>query len=466
MPDRPHLLILMPDQLRADCLGCAGHPTVRTPNIDRIAADGVRFSQATTVSPVCMSARASFISGRYPHNHGMWTNSGELPADDATFFHLLRAAGYHTAHVGKSHYYSHADQHMRSRETYMHARGFETVHETTGPWATTGTESYMTDRWRELGLYDAFRRDYAERKAARSLDPPQHLTRPSPLPAEEYLDSYVGRIATEFVRDYDDPRPLCLFVGFPGPHEPWDAPGEYATMYPPASVPDPIPVPEQKLPEAIAGKLDFERATGLDADTVRRIRANYYGKISLIDRWVGEILGTFEARGWLDDLHILFWSDHGEMAGDHGRLYKGVFHESSIRVPFIVRAPGRAPAGTTSDAPAETVDLAATLLDLAGLEPSARVRGASLLPSANNPQHVLREDQLSEIRFGGINNIMLRSREHKYVVDQAGLGYMLYGLANDPTEQRNLAGDAGAAALEGELRERLFRRLLASQDQM
>ncbi|MFO7898963.1 MAG: sulfatase-like hydrolase/transferase, partial [Planctomycetota bacterium] len=359
MPDRPHILILMPDQMRADCMSCARHPAVRTPNIDRIATEGVRFEQATTVSPVCMSARASFISGRYPHSHGMWTNRGRLPADALTLFHVLRDAGYFTAHIGKSHYYSHGGRpgektHMREYEGYMHARGFDAVHETTGPWATTSMRSYMTDRWEELGLYETFLDDYRMRWDGRREG--THPTTPSPLPVEEHLDSYVGRVATEFVRDHDGDRPLCLFVGFPGPHEPWDAPGDYAAMYDPADLRDPIPRPEAA--RAAGDRKDFEPTPGLDAPTARRLRANYLGKISLIDHWVGEILAAYEQRRWLDELCVVFWSDHGEMAGDHGRLYKQTFHESSVRVPTLVRAPGRVRTGSTSAALAETVDIA------------------------------------------------------------------------------------------------------------
>src|SRR5437660_2542435 len=97
---QPHIVILMTDQQRADCMSCAGHPQLRTPNIDRIEREGMRFAQATTVSPICMSARASFASGVYPHNHGVWANQGELPATDETFFQLLQNAGYYTAQVG------------------------------------------------------------------------------------------------------------------------------------------------------------------------------------------------------------------------------------------------------------------------------------------------------------------------------------------------------------------------------
>jgi hypothetical protein len=140
-----------------------------------------------------MPARASFVSGLYPHNHGLWVNRGALPADDETFFHHLQRIGYHVMYVGKSHFYSHGGFHLREREPYMHCRGIDTVHETTGPWATTTTRSYMTDHWETRGLYEVFKQDYEKRREAGAV----HCTWPSPLPEEEHLDSYVGRVACE-----------------------------------------------------------------------------------------------------------------------------------------------------------------------------------------------------------------------------------------------------------------------------
>jgi len=465
MSDRPNILILMPDQFRADCLSCAGHPMIRTPNLDRLAAGGVRFSQATTPSPICMSARASFISGRYPHNHGMWTNRGRLPTDDETFFQLLQRSGYHTAHFGKSHYYPHGKGHMRDHEAYMHARGFDTVHETTGPHATMQMDSYMTDRWAEKGLLDAFRADYPARAKYQKDHGGAPAVWPSPLPVEEFMDSYVGARAVEFIRGYDRADPLCLFVGFPGPHEPWDAPGEYASMYDPTKTPPAIPAGEsvEKLPDRLRERAEFRPASGLDAGGIQRIRANYYGKSSLIDHWIGEILTACEDRGLAGERLVVFWSDHGEMAGDHGRLYKSTYHESAVRVPLILHREGRVPAGRVSDGLAEVVDIFPTVLEAAGIDPSARALGASLLPAAADPARDHKDSQLSEIDAFGGRSFMLRTRAHKYAADDQGRGLMLYDLAADPDEQHNRIADPAAAALEGELRDRLFRRLLAAQ---
>lgn len=456
----PHIMILMPDQQRADCMGCAGHPIIKTPNMDRLAAEGTRFAEATTVSPICMPARASFASGLYPHNHGMWTNKGELPAEDETFFQILQRAGYCTAHIGKSHYYEHArDLHMRDREPYMHVRGLEYVHETTGPHATCHTASYMTDDWERKGLWDLFKNDYAERAKANGA-----MVRPSPLPVEDFLDSYVGRHAVDFLNAYDDERPLCLFVGFGGPHEPWDAPGEYASMYAPSDVPAPIPAPEPPGagPEWLRKKSDFSAWPPEVLRQTAAIRANYCGKISLIDHWFGEILKACSRKGWRDNLLVAFWSDHGEMLGDHGRFYKTTFHESSVRVPLILRWPGRIPAGAVSNALAEIIDVFPTILEAAGCAPSHRCLGRSLWPVLREPGAEMRDFQLSEIQFGQ-RNIMIRSRSRKYVVDEQCRAFMMFDLENDPHERMNLLFGGNHGGMEAELREALLKRLVEAQ---
>ena len=459
MPDLPHILIIMPDQLRADALGCAGHPMVKTPNIDRIAGEGMRFTNAVTPSPVCMPARASFISGRYPHQHHMWWNAGSLPADDETFFHHLQASGYHTAHIGKSHYYPHIG-HLRDYEPYMRARGFDYVHEVTGPHATVNADSYMTDHWRELGILDAFRDDYRKRDKLSVW--------PSPHPWEEFQDSYVGGHAVDYVADLAPDMPTCTFVGFGGPHEPWDAPEPYASMYDPADTPSAIP-PEEGgdwLSDHARHWLHKGRIEGMTAEHIAAIRANYYGKISIVDHWVGRILDAYEQRGWLDNTLIIFWSDHGDMTGDHGRLHKIVHYRGSVDVPFIVRWPGFVPEGETSDALVQAVDIFPTLTELARRKVSDRIAGKSLWPILRGKEESVRETAFSEVtrNRGQDRTVLVRTARCAYSVDQTGQGYGLYDLERDPEERVNLVGHPDYEDVECDMRDRLIRFLLSEQD--
>ena len=475
MPEtRPNILVIMTDQQRGDALGCAGHPVLQTPHLDAIAAQGVRFANAFTVSPLCMPARASFLSGAYPHNHGLWTNratpSNELPAGDETVFQQLRRAGYHTGHIGKGHYYSwNLVSHLKEREGYVHGLGFDYVHETTGPHFARHIRSLMTDHWERLGIYQTFKAGYGlgSGSGPGGRRRPWDIT-PHPLSVEEHLDSYVGRIGKEFIESYQGSQPFALFVGFGGPHEPWDAPGVYATMYDPAQIPPPIPAAEPGpwVPEAAAARMRAGRIEGLGGPQAQQVRANYYGKITLIDHWVGQIVDAVERRGWTNSTLVVFLSDHGEMAGDHQRLHKVVFYESSIRVPLLVSWPGHTTPGAVADGLAESIDVVPTLLEAAGAPPMLRALGRSLWAALREPPARRRDDVLSEVRAeqgGAVNTLMLRTERYKYALDQEGEGYLLHDLQEDPREQVNLIGHPAHHALEADLRERLFRRLVKCQ---
>ncbi len=453
--EQPNILILMTDQQRADCLGCAGHPQLRTPNMDRLAAEGVRFSHACTDSPLCMPARNSFITGQRVHRHGVWGNGGELPAGYESFFLRLQQAGYYTAHIGKSHYYPHGDVHMREREPWMRRRGFDHVDEIGGPLATCwNTESRMTDRWRKKGLYEIYKQDYEKR-----FEHGRHkAVWPSPLPVEEHADSYVGRRAVEFMTGYDAEQPFCAFVGFGGPHEPWDAPGDYATMYDPTGTPAHIPPqaaePGPWVPEHAARWQTVGRRDDLTEDLIRRFRANYYGKISLIDHWFGRIFEACERRGFMEDLVVIFWSDHGDMLGDHGRVYKTRFYESAVRVPFIVRAP-RIVSGSVSPALTQTVDIMPTVLEAAGVPLPEDGDGLSLWPVLRDPDADFRDAALSEVRSADSNNAMIRTERWKLAAHQDGTPYMLHNLQEDPHELSNMIGHPDCAAVQERLQARL-----------
>ncbi len=450
MPDRPDILMIMPDQMRADCMGCAGNEAIETPNLDELAEGGARFSHCCTSSPVCMPARYSFVSGTYPHNHGMWANVGRQDPFDETIFHRLQGAGYYTAHIGKSHFYGHGDFHAREWEPYMHARGYDHVHETAGPWANARMGSYLTDYWEEQGdLWDVYKEDYERRRDA---DGP--AVWPSPHSVEDYQDSYVGRVARDFVADYSGDEPLCMYVGFPGPHMPWDAPGEYAEMYDPEDMPEPIEPQDapEWLSETAREYHGHLRRDGLDETDFRRMAANYYGKISLLDRWIGEILQAQEARRGLDNTIVVFWSDHGEMLGDHRRINKCVFYQGALRVPLIVHWPGMQSAAIRDELCSQ-IDIFPTLLDGLDIEPSKRTMGRSLIPALRGDDAPADQEALSEVD----SYTMLRTRRYKYVVDDRAEGVQLNDMEEDPEETVNLCGREDMAAVEAEMRDRLLR---------
>ncbi len=457
MASRPNILIIMPDQFRADALGCAGHPVFRTPHLDRLAREGVHFTHAYATSPLCMPARASVLTGTYPHNHHIQGNRGQLPADDETFAQLVQQAGYHTAYIGKSHFYPHGrGVDMVAYEPYMHARGFEDVHEVAGPQAMVTTENYLSRHWRERGLLERYREDYRRRHQYGA-----HAVWPSPLPEDEFLDSYIGARAVEWLERYDDSRPFCAWIAFGGPHTPWDAPGRYATMYDPAALPDPLPAetPGEWVPAHARERMLAGRDEAFTPEVSRRAMANYGGKVTLIDDWIGRLLDVLDRRGWTENTLVIFWSDHGEMGGDHLRHGKVVFYESSVRIPLILRWPAALPAGRRTDALVEQIDLFGTIIEATGAPASARAFASSLLPLARGQVEQLHDAVYAEVH----RTIMIRTPRYKYAVDPQARGFLLHDLDADPHEQRNLIGHPAHVATERELREQLFTWLVSTQ---
>ena len=354
----PNVLFLMTDQQRADAMSCSSDGSwVKTPNLDRIAAEGVRFTNCTTTTPICIPARVTLATGLYPHNTHVWSNLNyALPETAQTWMRVLRDMGYRTSIFGKTHLHPHRGD-LRDREYLLHAWGLDDVDEIGGPRASAAVMSHMTARWEEKGLLEAYRADFAERFANKP-----HVARPSVLPLEEYADVYVGQKAKQYLSTYDHNQPWFCWVTFGGPHEPWDAPEPYASMYDPAAMPEPQPRPTEadsdKRPQGWLDTYMERRTPKFDDGDQAAMRANYAGNVSLIDDQIGEILATIEQRGELDNTIIAFTSDHGEMNGDWDLIYKMNFLDSSARVPLLFRSPKTVnEGGKVIDAPVENIDL-------------------------------------------------------------------------------------------------------------
>ena len=425
------ILVLMTDQHRFDWVGV---PHVRTPTLDSLAAEGLRLTRCYTTSPICMPARTSFLTGMYPHNFGMWDNVGRLQDTGDSCLHAIREAGYGTCHVGKSHLYPHGfGKDLRSEEPYMHALGWDDIRECTGPLSTQTTKSILTDFFEANGILDLFMEDYRRRKEV-GMD---LAFWPSPLPDGKHADDFIGMQAVDYIASSDRSKPLYLFVGIGGPHNPWDPPQRFDTY---RSEDMPTPLPRDPAPQWLSGPaLEFHRKLmGHHKDTTgeqfARLRALYSGKVEHVDSVMGRVLEAWHAtRG--RDTWVLFWSDHGEMAGDKGRCHKETFFESSAHVPAILRPPGGASAPVTSDGLVSLTDLTATVLDAAGCEPQANVFGLSVRPaldgSAVGSSAVVSEINDVTMVFDGRWKMTLNTRNDVL---------QLFDLTEDPTESLNLAG--------------------------
>lgn len=456
---QPNILFIMTDQQRWDAMGCSGG-WIDTPHMDRIAKEGIRFTNCVTTSPVCISARASMATGLYPHNTGIWHNAEHTLAPDApTWMQSVREAGYRTSLFGKTHLHPHKGD-LRDQEHLMHAYGLDDVDEIGGPRASARVLSHMTAAWEQNGLWDAYRQDFDERFSNKA-----HVVRPSTLPLEWYADVYVGRQARTYLSNYERQEPWCCWVSFGGPHEPWDTPEPHASRHLRADMPEPAARPRDSG-DRPRGTIDdrFANAPRLDPGDVEAMRVDYAGKVSLIDEQIGTILDTLEARGELENTVIILTSDHGEMNGDAGLIYKENFLDGAVRVPMLVRTPDTIAsdrAGTSNDSFVEWFDAGPTIVELAGGTIAHPNFARSLAPVMTGATSVHRQNAISEYR----EETMILNDEWKMAVNADHQPYLLFDRITDPGETRNLAGHADMRDVEAGLLDAMNEFIVGTQVQ-
>lgn len=447
--DRPNLLVIMADQLRHDWLSVCGTPGVSTPAIDGLSARGVRFTNLTTNSAICVPARLALATGLRPERINAWGNEAMLQPGDTTYYQRLRDSGYRVGIVGKldlakrdiyngyrgdrPQVYSWGFTHPLEAEGKMHARGH--AGKPLGPYGF----------WlQERGLFESFCEDY-ERRMAEIFDalttssaPPYAgtgLYRDSVLPSDAFEDVWLGERAVEWIQTVPDDFPWHLFVSFVGPHDPFDPPTEWADQFRDAPVPDHVAAVEAGRPGYV-----WPSRWGLSSEEVRAARRQYSAATALIDAQVARILDVVRKRGLEDNTYVVFTSDHGEMLGDLGLFEKSVAYDPAMRVPLIVVGPDIAPG--VVDAPVELADLNPTLCDLARLTTQPGLDARSFTP-------LLRNDTSSAARTVAVCSQQhyraIRSTTHKYIANRNTHRFSrpddpdeVYDLIADPYETRNL----------------------------
>jgi arylsulfatase len=461
MAVRPNILLLMSDQHRADIVGYAGDPVVHTPNIDRLAAQGVSFDRAYCQGPLCMPSRASVITERYVRDHGVFENSSEVPAGMPTFLHRLREAGYHTAEIGKMHLWAHGltqAGHTRDMNWRLEQLGFAEAIETVGKLATVRHDSYYTDYLRERGLLDTYRKFIAgHRHAMRARGgPPSWTAEPVPLEIRDYADVWHGMRTARWIDEYDRAQPFFLWVGFPGPHDPWDAPVAAVERYRAADIPMPRSTELPELPGTgplqifLRAMMTYSDSDTMTTDAIAKMRRAYYANVTLIDEAVGAIVAALERRSMLDHTWIIYTTDHGEMMGEHRMLAKMVFYEPSVRVPLVLRPPGGVAPRTISER-AQLLDVAATMRGIADAPALENSEGQSMLAAIRGEHEYAPRRALPTENFGFA--AFIRDR-HKLVVYEDTLEpVQLFDLAEDPAEDRNRVKDPDYASVVDEMME-------------
>lgn len=442
-----NLLFITTDQQRWDSLPCYGLDFMQTPNLDRLAREGLVVERCVVPGAVCVPCRAAIMTGQYPSTTGVLTNGTWLRPDTPTWPALLSDAGRKTAAIGKMHFY---------------------------PWDTLGgfDERIIAEDKRHVYLPD----DHVQFLRERGLERPHPATDPGyfeslgapvkPWPKEYHIDAFVGDQAAAWI-ERNGQTPFAAWVSFPGPHDPYDPPQEMAEMYYDAPIPAPIgsaaeladkPPAQRKQGQGTLTnamfQIDPSQAT---PEQYRRWRAHYYANISLIDESIGKILAALERQGILDDTLIIFTSDHGDALGDHGLAYKGFFYDSMVHVPLILRGPG-VPEGQRSPALVSTLDLIPLFFHTCEVAPPATLQGADLRPLFQDPTATIRSAAFCELT----GRAMVQSDTHKYAHYSDGSAE-LYDLHQDPQEVYNLAGRPDYSAIERELQARLLDHWLANQ---
>ncbi|TDD20076.1 hypothetical protein E1218_23030 [Kribbella turkmenica] len=474
MTSRPNILLLCTDQQRFDALGAYGNDEIMTPNLDRLAAQGALFNQCYVQNPVCAPSRASLMTARYVHSHGLWANGVSLPSTERMFTRDLADAGYDCGLAGKLHLAACIDDRTEQR----HDDGFRIFRWAHDPGhASPGNQYHRSLEERFPSLYSA------------AMDPGSPVTF-GDLPTEAHFTRWVAEETIGYLRTgRDAARPFFFVANFFDPHHPFGAPQEYLNRYDAGALKAPIGSAEDLAGKpAIYAEASRRSYAGSEkgfveytADEILAAKAAYYAMVTFVDDEIGRILDVLDEQELTDNTIVVFTSDHGEMLGDHQLMLKGpMMFDCAVRVPLVIRWPGVIEPGSRPEELVQWIDLAPTFMDAAGLPPMGRAQGQSLLPliagqiAADGAD--FRDWALSEHRNSshpyepGVYTTMLRHDRWKVVVhhgapvtsrDRTG---ELYDLVDDPDELTNLWDDPQHTPLRLAMQEKLLDVLVATED--
>ncbi len=443
---QPNLVFVLADQLRLSACGYAGETRAHTPNLDRFAAESTSFSNAVSGHPMCAPMRASLFTGMYSSSTGMVINELRMNPNQVCFGHVLEAGAFDTAYIGKWHLWASSPDHSLVENQFVPP----------GPYRL-GMDGYWAgyNFWHQY--YDAF---YFE-------DDPQ------PIRVEGYEPDAQTDMALRWLEDRPDPeRPFALFLSYGTPHDPWtwdNVPAEYADMFREVSFGLP--------PNYADGSAEYWNPRMTREWWLENVKPNipawrqvYQAMIANLDWNFGRLLAALDRLGLRQDSIVVFTSDHGEMFGAHGRIAKLIFYEEACRVPFLMRWPGRVPAGQDSDVCLNTPDIMPTLLSMLGLPLPGGMEGMDLSAcategSGREPVAALMQGMGHTYLWeDGFEWRALRDKRYTYAVHRVDRREELYDNLADPYQMRNLAGEPGWDGLVERFRAQLGTRMAAIGD--
>ncbi|MEX0653433.1 MAG: sulfatase-like hydrolase/transferase [Phycisphaeraceae bacterium] len=438
MTQPKNVIFVMTDQQHYRTLGCNGTTEAHTPNIDRLAARGVRFDNHFVTNPVCSPSRGSIITGRYPSESGLWCNGCSLPEPSPTIPKAMSEAGFQTAHFGKLHLVP-----IIKRVGAHPSYGFDVCEVAEGDQQLTH-DSYFS--WLRQTAPNQFVSYLQEMYAGGHAN-----AYTSKLPEELHMTSWVTDRATDWLANRRDPNhPFYLSVGYFDPHHAWNPVEPYASQFAHADVPDPVyrEGEHEKRPESYRNFFKGCSTITRDEERMRAIIRANHAMCAHIDACIGKLVASLEELGLSDDTVVIFTSDHGELLGNHGLLWKGPYMlDDLLRVPLVVAVPGAsASQGRSTDALTSSVDLFATIQALAGVDSPVASRGQPFLDADLNlfPEgerdYVLAEWEHPSMPTAASLRC-IRTRDAKYVHYAGRDEGEYYDLQSDPLEFDNLFDD-------------------------
>lgn len=449
-----NLLFIMTDQQRWDAMSCAGNPVIKTPNMDRLAREGARFSSFYSSCPVCVPARSVILTGHSIESNRILSN-GDADRTDAppfpSFDQILLRAGYRGEYHGKYHSpyamtldYTQPVRWLNGKKRPANCKAENSESEAFFSFVEQNTPrspvkaGQLTSR---AGNYTPIPLDENYGKAS--------AVKPSQSGMYGRLDIPAGFSRTAFTvkeglaaLDRLKGAPFTLTISIDPPHPPMLVSEPYYSLYPPASIPVPLSLNDPRTNSPYSAPKKNTEDPYRDATHIRQMTSIYYGMVTEVDEWVGKILQRLDELGLAKDTLVIFTSDHGEMLGDHGMHSKGVFYEGSSHVPLLMRLPGIIPAGTVVPAPASQLDLFATILDYCG-QPGHASEGSSLRPLIEGKESGAGRVAVSEWPTQNVPGFMLSDGRWKLLFGRSADAPSmdaLYDLKNDPQELNNLIG--------------------------